>query len=146
MKYDLSNQLHRQQIRDKVDVLLSKHNGIVEIKEIKPQRTMKQNSYLHLIINFFAAEYGENAEFVKEQYFKIAANKPIFVREKNDKILGTVTYIRSSSDLDKEEMQLAIERFRNWSSINAGIYLPSADEQRLLQLADIEVSRNKEFL
>jgi hypothetical protein len=43
-------------------------------------------------------------------------------------------------------MQLAIERFRNWSSINAGIYLPSADEQRLLQLADIEISRNKEFL
>ena len=64
MKYDLSNQLHRQQIRDKVKALLSKHNGIVEIKEIKPQRTMKQNSYLHLIINFFAAEYGENAEFV----------------------------------------------------------------------------------
>ena len=107
---------------------------------------MRQNSYLHLIISFFAAEYGESAEFVKEQYFKIAANRQIFVRDRNDKILGKVTYIRSSSDLDKEEMQLAIERFRNWSSINAGIYLPSADEQRLLQLADIEVSRNEEYL
>lgn len=146
MKYDLSNPLHRQQIRDRVQALLSKPAGIVEIKEIKPQRTMRQNSYLHLIINFFAAEYGESAEFVKEQYFKIAANRQIFVRERDDKILGKVTYIRSSSDLDKEEMQLAIERFRNWSSINAGIYLPSADEQRLLQLADIEVSRNEEYL
>ena len=146
MKYDLSNPLHRQQISERVQDLLSKSVGIVELREIKPQRTMRQNSYLHLIINFFAAEYGESAEFVKEQYFKIAANRPIFVRERTDKFLGKVTYLRSSSDLDKEEMQLAIERFRNWSSINAGIYLPSADEQRLLELADIEVSRNKEFL
>ena len=70
----------------------------------------------------------------------------MFVMERNDKLIGKTYYLRSTRDLDKGEMQLAIERFRNWSSMNAGIYLPSADEHRLLELAEIEISRNKEYL
>ena len=146
MKYDISNPHHRRQIRERLEAILAKGVGIAELRMIKPQRTLKQNSYLHLIINYFASEYGETAEYVKEQYFKLAANRPLFLREKQDKLAGNVQYLRSSRDLDKEEMQIAIERFRNWSSINAGIYIPSADESRLLELADLEVSRNKEYL
>lgn len=146
MKYDLSNTLHREQIRQRIEALLNKHEGIIEIKEIKPKRSIQQNKYLHLILGFFAAEYGETIEYVKEQYFKIAANRSMFVMERNDKLLGQTHYLRSTRDLDKAEMQLAIERFRNWSSINAGIYLPSADEHRLLELAELEISRNKNFL
>ena len=146
MKYDISNSLHREQARKRLEALLSKEHGIIELSEVKPQRSIKQNKYLHLLLGFFASEYGETIDYVKEQYFKLAANRSIFVRERNDKLAGRVSYLRSTRDLDKGEMQVAIERFRKWSSINAGIYLPSADEHRLLELAGIEISRNKNFL
>lgn len=146
MKYDISNSLHREQARKRLEALLSKEHGIIELSEVKPQRSIKQNKYLHLLLGFFASEYGETIDYVKEQYFKFAANRSIFVRERDDKLAGRVSYLRSTRDLDKGEMQMAIERFRNWSSINAGIYLPSADEHRLLELAEIEISRNKNFL
>lgn len=146
MKYDISNSLHREQARKRLEALLSKEHGIIELSEVKPQRSIKQNKYLHLLLGFFASEYGETIDYVKEQYFKLAANRSIFVRERDDKLAGRVSYLRSTRDLDKGEMQMAIERFRNWSSINAGIYLPSADEHRLLELAEIEISRNKNFL
>lgn len=146
MKYDISNSLHREQARKRLEALLSKEHGIIDLSEVKPQRSIKQNKYLHLLLGFFASEYGETIEYVKEQYFKLAANRSIFLRERDDKLAGRVSYLRSTRDLDKGEMQMAIERFRNWSSINAGIYLPSADEHRLLELAEIEISRNKNFL
>lgn len=146
MKYDVSNPLHREQARERLEALLGKGHGIIELSEVKPQRNIKQNKYLHLLLGFFASEYGETIDYVKEQYFKLAANRSIFVRERDDKLAGRVSYLRSTRDLDKGEMQIAIERFRNWSSINAGIYLPSADEHRLLELAEIEISRNKNFL
>lgn len=146
MKYDVSNPLHREQARERLEALLGKEHGIIELSEVKPQRSIKQNKYLHLLLGFFASEYGETIEYVKEQYFKLAANRSIFLRERDDKLAGRVSYLRSTRDLDKGEMQMAIERFRNWSSINTGIYLPSADEHRLLELAEIEISRNKNFL
>lgn len=146
MKYDVSNPLHREQARERLEALLGKEHGIIELSEVKPQRSIKQNKYLHLLLGFFASEYGETIDYVKEQYFKLATNRSIFVRERDDKLAGRVSYLRSTRDLDKGEMQMAIERFRNWSSINAGIYLPSADEHRLLELAEIEISRNKNFL
>ncbi|MDD7440041.1 hypothetical protein [Prevotellamassilia timonensis] len=146
MKYDVSNPLHREQAMERLEALLGKEHGIIELSEVKPQRSIKQNKYLHLLLGFFASEYGETIDYVKEQYFKLAANRSIFVRERDDKLAGRVSYLRSTRDLDKGEMQIAIERFRNWSSINAGIYLPSADEHRLLELAEIEISRNKNFL
>ena len=146
MKYDVSNPLHREQARERLEALLGKGHGIIELSEVKPRRSIKQNKYLHLLLGFFASEYGETIDYVKEQYFKLAANRSIFVRERDDKLAGRVSYLRSTRNLDKGEMQIAIERFRNWSSINAGIYLPSADEHRLLELAEIEISRNKNFL
>lgn len=146
MKYDLTKAEHRLQLKERVGDALQRGSSIVEFREVKPQRTMQQNRYLHLIISFFASEYGETSEYVKEQYFKLAANRALFLVERDDPLAGKVRYLRSTRDLDTEEMRLAIERFRNWASASAGIYLPSANEQRLLDLADIEVSRNKEYI
>jgi hypothetical protein len=43
-------------------------------------------------------------------------------------------------------MTTAIERFRNWASAEAGVYLPSPDEKSLLQYIEKESSRYKEYL
>nr|DAY59128.1 MAG TPA: hypothetical protein [Caudoviricetes sp.] len=43
-------------------------------------------------------------------------------------------------------MNTSIDRFRNWASAEAGVYIPSADEERLIQLMEIDIERNKEFI
>lgn len=105
-----------------------------------------QNAYLHLILGWFAIETGNRLEFVKQEYFKRHINPDLFVTEKDDEYLGKVQVLRSSRDLDSAEMTTAIDRFRAWSSQEAGIYLPSPDEQAFLQEVEKEMYRNKEFL
>lgn len=146
MKYDLSSISQRSSLQKRIDALLQRSQGIVDVTLAQSKRTIQQNKYLHTIISLFASEYGETAEYVKQHYFKYAANSDIFLRYKDDPFLGRTRYLRSSSSLTREEMQLAIERFRTWSSINAGIYLPSSEEHRLLELAEIQISHHKQFL
>ena len=50
-----------------------------EIIEKKNGRTLRQNSYLHLILGFFAIETGNTLEFVKKQYFKRLCTPGIFI-------------------------------------------------------------------
>lgn len=127
-------------------MLLEKSNGIVELTEKKPRRSNQQNAYLHVILGYFAMETGNTLEWVKQQYFKKLVNADIFIREQEDKWLGRMKVLRSSADLDSAEMTTAIDRFRNWSSSEAGIYLPSANEEDMLSLMEIEISRYKQYL
>ena len=127
-------------------MLLDKSNGIVELTEKKPRRCNQQNAYLHVILGYFAMETGNTLEWVKQQYFKKLVNADIFIREQEDKWLGRMKVLRSSADLDSAEMTTAIDRFRNWSSSEAGIYLPSANEEDMLSLMEIEISRYKQYL
>ena len=144
MLYDLSNPLQNESFKVKAEAL-SKKGSIVELTEKKPQRTPNQNRYLHCILAYFGLEVGEDAEYVKKNYFKILCNKDIFIREIEDKYLGKIKVLRSSADLDTDEMTRAIERFRNWAA-SEGVYIPSSEEHRLVQLMEIEVSRNKLYL
>ena len=112
----------------------------------KPKRTTQQNKYLHTLLGFFACETGNTLEYVKQNYYKKLVNPAIFTRRINDKFLGEVEVLRSSTDLDTAEMTMSIERFRNWASAECGVYLPSPDEERLLQLMEIEIDRNKTFI
>ena len=145
MLYDLSNDLDRENFKLRSNRLYE-GKKIVELKEKKPKRSINQNSYLHLILGYFASQYGCSLEYCKEKYYKILCNKEIFIREKQDEFLGTIKVLRSSADLDTSEMTTSIERFRNWSASEAGIYLPSPDEDRLLSLCEMEVERNKNYV
>ena len=84
-------------------------------------------------------------EYVKRNYYKILCNKDTFIREREDKFLGKIKYLRSSADLDSAEMSLTIERFRNFSSAQ-GIYIPSPEEERLIQMMEIEIEHNKPYI
>lgn len=145
MRYDGSNPLHVAQSRLKLETLIEK-GAIFDLTEKKPKWSNDQNKYLHVILGYFAAETGNTLEWVKSEYYKKHVNPDIFIREREDKFLGHVKYLRSSADLDSREMSLSIDRFRNFSASTAGIYLPSPEEERLLQLAEIEIERNKEFI
>lgn len=144
MLYDLSNPLQNESFKVKAEAL-AKKGGIVELTEKKQQRSLAQNRYLHLILAYFALEIGESPEYVKRHYFKVLCNKDMFVREVDDKFLGKIKVLRSSSDLDTGEMTTAIERYRNWTA-SEGVYIPSSDEQNLVQQMEIEISRNRMYL
>jgi hypothetical protein len=98
-------------------------------------------------LGYLAIETGNTLEYVKEQYYKKTVNPAIFIRRKEDMLLGRETEeMRSSAELSKEEMTLSITRLRDWSSQEAGIYLPSADEQGFLQMIELEMSRQQRYI
>ena len=145
MLYDLNNQLQAEGFKLRCNSLYGK-KCIVELTEKKPMRTDNQNRYLHLILGYFASQYGCTLEYAKKNYFKILCNKELFVANTDDKYLGSIKTLRSSADLNTEELSTAIERFRNWSASEAGIYIPSPDEKEYLSLAEIEIEKNKNFI
>ena len=145
MVYDTSNPLDNANFLLRAKKL-AESGKIVELTEKKPRRSLPQNKYLHVILAYFGTQTGDTLAWVKERYYKVLINPDIFIRQKDDKFLGKTQYLRSSADLDTAEMSLSIERFRNWASQEAGIYIPSADEAILVQQMEIEIERNKGYL
>ena len=145
MWYDGNNELQAVQARMRLEKLI-KDGKVFELTEKKPKRSLSQNAYLHVLLGYFASQTGNTLEWVKKEYYKKLVNPTTFIRTKEDRFMGVVKYRRSSADLDTAEMTATIDRFRNWSAGEAGIYLPAPDEERLLQLAQIEIERNKEFI
>ena len=143
MQYDLTSDFQRKAFLSRVDNLLEK-SAVVEVTE-KTFRSKSQNNYLHLLIGVVAMETGNTLEDVKTLYFKQHCNRDIFCTEVEDKYCGKVTRIRSSADLTKEEMSMAIDRFKRWGSEN-GIYMPNPDDESLLREIAIEMGRNKAYL
>lgn len=119
---------------------------IVEVKEKKNQRSLRQNSYLHVIISYFACEYGCSLEEAKLEYYKKTCNKDIYVRRTTNKYGMEVERCRSSRELDTSEMTTSIERFRNWSVSVAGIYLPSPQEHEYIIHCMQVIEENKEYI
>ena len=144
MIYDLSTPLGIENFKARSDYLIRK-GGVVELTEKSKNRTIRQNKYLHLILAYFATQTGNTTEWVKQKYFKIHVNPQIFIRTRNDNFAGNIKYLRSTSELDTAEMTTAIERFRNWSSSEAGIYLPSPEDNNMIIAMEIEVERAKNY-
>lgn len=145
MTYNLDNPYELQEAKSYLADLASK-GGWIEIKRKAKQRSLAQNRYLYLILGYFAAEYGVSIEEAKIDFFKRTCNKELFEVKGVNKQGREVTFLRSSASLTTAEMTLAIERFRNWSSAKAQIYLPSANESDFLAWCEKEIERNKEFV
>lgn len=145
MIYNLSTPLDAQSARTRLELLV-KRGSVIELTEKKPRRTLNQNSYLHLLLGYFASQTGDTLEWVKQQYYKKKCNPDLFIGEQEDRFLGRVRYIRSSAELRSDEMNLSIERFRNWAAAEAGIYLPDATNEAELAALQVEVERYKCYI
>ncbi|MBD5585349.1 MAG: hypothetical protein HDQ88_09725 [Clostridia bacterium] len=146
MLYDLTNDLQAENFKKRCNMLFKK-KCIVELTEKKPQRTLRQNAYLHAALGYFGLQTGYRLDEVKDWYFKETCNPDLFVRRVTDVITGTERKVlRSSSELDTEQMTLAIERFRNWAADVAGVYIPSPDEHRLVEQMEMEAQRARLYL
>lgn len=142
MRFNLSNKGEVQRVKTRLNFLYKK-GATIEIVEKRKQRTRKQNSYLHLILTLFAMETGYTLEEVKQDIFKRDVCKEFFEYKKGER-----TFYRSTSDLDTGEMTSAIEKFRNWSSVTAGIYLPAPDEVDVLNRIEEDMQRygNRQYV
>lgn len=149
MIFALSNEKDRQDYKRYVNDLYlwgCEKGGVVEVKKRHRPRSLPQNNYLHLCIALFASEYGITCEEAKHDFFKKRYNPEIFIRERKNRRGETVKYIRSSSDLDTEEMTRAIESFRNKVSQEFSLYIPSPQDHDAIIEAEKQIARYAEFL
>ena len=143
MRFDLSKEIDVIRFRAKAEYHIRKQTKKLDLTE---KRTVRQNSYLHLILGWFAIESSTKLDYVKLHYFKKLVNPAIFTVAKKDKFLGHVETVRSSADLTTAEMATAITRFRNWSSEEGGIYLPEAHEKAFLEHIQNAMDNYKEWI
>lgn len=144
MIYDPNNLLHQKQATEKLKHFISKGQKF-ELKAKFPKRSISQNNYLHLILTWFSIETGYTLEETKNDVFKKHVNPNLFYEgEFEGKIKGLkVERFRSTASLDTAEMTLAIERFRDFSAKELGIYLPEPKDLTLLQEIENEISKFK---
>ena len=145
MIFNLDNGYEAERFKAKAEELL-RRGCAVELRRIHQQRTMAQNRYLHLILGYFASEFGLSLDEVKVDYFKRTVNADIFKAKRVNRKGREVGYLRSTAELDTGEMTTAIERFRNWSASVAGLYLPSANEQEALLWVQKQIESDKDYL
>lgn len=141
MKYDTGNQTEAGQAFAYL-VQLSSEKKKVEIKVIKPRRSLNQNSYLHLLLGAFGSHFGYTLEEAKTIYKDL--NKPIYYYDKE--VRGKVHHFaRSSADLDVDEMTKSIDVLRDWSD-KAGYPLPTATDQEWLRQIENEIEKHERYL
>ena len=118
MILQLSKDGDRSKFRSYCEYLL-KRQADVEVKEKKHQRSLAQNRYLHTILAYFASEFGYGKKIV---------------------------YLRSTRDLNTGEMTTAIDRWRNWCSSEAGLYIPEPNEYDALMEAEKQIALYEKYL
>ena len=117
MKYDTGVDSEKDQAKKYLSLLISR-GSIAEIKAVRRNRTLKQNSYLHLLIAAFGDYFGYTREEAKIIYKEL--NGSIYAYQKRGR-----TFLRSSASLNVKEMKDSIDNFRRISAEN-GYELPLA--------------------
>ena len=143
MLYDLTSEMQRKSFLARIDNLIEK-GAVVEMTE-RAFRSPNQNRYLHLLIGVVAIETGNTLEDTKTYYFKKVVNPDLFQVYVKDNMGNTIDRLRSTTELTKEEMSIAIDRFKRWGAEN-GIYMPNPEDIHLLKEIEVEMGRMKSYL
>lgn len=143
MKYNLSTSYDIAEA-NRLLAQLTVDKKVVEIKEVKPRRSLSQNSFLHLLLGYFGARLGYTLEESKALYKRLPGNKELYEYTKD--VGGKpMTFLRSSADLDKTEMTRSIETLREWSA-RLGYPLPTADNQEALREIENYAEQHEAYL
>lgn len=137
MRYSLDDPKQVEQAREYLNQLI-RLGTIAEVKRVNQHRSLPQNAYLHLLITAYAMHFGWNMEEAKSEYKRI--NASTYLYEKNGK-----KFVRSSADLDKDEMAKTIDKFMRVSAEN-GCPLPLAENADWLNQIANEAESSGFFL
>lgn len=125
MNYDLSDKNWRRKFVKRANQLLRLKRTNVSLVD-ESNRTLNQNSYVHVLFRIVADYTGDSEEYVKQVHFKMLVNPDIFIAVTKDRITGRMTrYVRSSAEVSVSEMARAIANFILWAAEH-GIRLPEA--------------------
>ena len=113
----------------------------VEIKELKPPRTTKQNAYLHLILGILAKETGYTLPEIKIVWKRQICSDLFIYSKPSMNGKGTALFERSSADMDSKQLTQAIDRLREFSNTELDIRLPLPDDQYYLDHAYNELNQ-----
>jgi hypothetical protein len=131
MKLNLKHPLDQQKAITYLNHLIAKGER-VEIRKVQLPRTLNQNKYLHVCLQYFSNETGYTLNESKEILSQIAG----YTYTKNE-----YTFRKSTSDFTKEEMISYIDFIRSFCEQNLGIYIPDSQEYMLNQF-EIEKQLN----
>lgn len=137
MNYNLANPIELKAARNRVSYLARKGQR-VRVTKVVTNRTLAQNSYLHLILAAFGAHFGYTLEEAKIVYKQV--NSDLYYYKKKGR-----TFTKSSADLNKEQMARSIDRFMEKSK-EAGYALPLATDQEWLLQIENEIERSNWYL
>lgn len=143
-RYDAKKPFDVEKARTKLEHLIES-GKVFDLIEKKPKRSIPQNSYMHLIFSWFALETGYTEAEVKQDIFKKEVNPDIFYEGETGTLVKLERW-RSTASLTTSEMTLAIDRFRNYSSQQAGIYLPEPTDLASLQEIENQIENHKQYL
>ena len=143
MKYNLASTIEQGRALAYLAQLVEK-KVVVDVKEVKPRRSLPQNRYLHLLLGYFGQSLGYTREEAKMIYKQLPGNKDVYVYEKD--VGGKpMTFVRSSAELTKEEMTKTIDVLRDWSN-RLGYPLPTATDKDWLMQIENEIESNEAHL
>ena len=116
---------------------LAEKGAKIELKEIRPTRSLPQNAYLHVCLSLYGIHFGYTLNEAKTD---LKRNYGL-VYEKSGK-----KYLRSTSNLDSKELTEFIEYIRDVAGQN-GCYIPTSEEYLQNKFSiDKEIEQNKNYL
>jgi hypothetical protein len=144
MIYNASKPIDCQNAIERFKQFLKKES-VFELTEKRPVRSISQNSYLHLLFAWFALETGYTTKEVKQNLFKEIVNPATFYEGEFGELVKIERW-RSTADLSTAEMTVCVDRFRDYSSREAGLYLPEPRELSLINEMTIAVANSKDLI
>lgn len=137
MKYDFKKEIDINRARARLESLIESKSK-ADLTKISLNRSISQNSYIHVLFALFGIEFGNTLDESKKD-LKDACHFMNY--EKNGNI-----YNKRTRDLNTQEMTDFIDWVRTYSS-QKGCYLPTPDEYRMNKyMIDNEITRHKEYL
>lgn len=143
MVFGLKNEGGKKAAFRYIEELEKQGINYIEVGKKRVKRTLKQNAYLHLLLQIFAIEYGDTLEYCKETIYKDVVNPQIFRETYKTKTGRVGVRLRSSADLNTKELAQSIDRFKDFSARELGIMLPDADQ---VENGQMYVENNKRHL
>jgi hypothetical protein len=146
MVYNPQKPIDIQRAIEKIKHFIAKGQPF-ELKRISQKKSVNQNSYFHLIVGWFAWEYGEDFEYVKQEMIKKIICPEVFRYERANEKTGEVRdAYKSFANIDKDQTTYVIDKFRDYASKQAGIYLPEPTDLAALQEIEVQLKNNEQYL
>jgi hypothetical protein len=148
MIYNPKSDFEIAKARKRLEQLITKGKPF-ELTDIA-KRSLKANNYLHLCLSYLALEMGWTLAYTKLRIWKLTWLKDLFLIEKVSTKTGEkFTDIRSSKDLNREEMNHAIGVLIEKAMSVCNVLLPNPNDttyQDDFLLIQREVHQNQKYL